>query len=176
MRSLLCTSTNQTPHERLSNFTRRSSNGQGLPSWLIHSEKALLKRFIRKSKYDPLVDEVELIDVKTSYARIRHADGREDTVSTKHLAPLRENSPLEKSAGEIEPSPLHANENSKPDDPVAADQQTFTEIFDTVHENTVESVSVDTEVQSPQKAASDVPSKRPERARKPPSRYGEWEF
>ena len=93
----------------------------------------------------------------------------EKTVSTKHLAPLRENTPLEKSAGEIEPSPLQANEKSTPDDPVAADQQTFTEIFDTAHENLVESVPVDTEVQSPQEAACDVPSKGPESARKPPS-------
>ena len=60
-------------------FTRKSTNGQGLPCWLVHSEKALPKRFITKSEYDPLVDKIELIDVNTSYAPIRHTDGREDS-------------------------------------------------------------------------------------------------
>ena len=86
--------------------------------------------------------------MNTSYARIHHADGREYTVSTKLLAPLRENTPLDKSAGETEPSPLQANEKSTPDNAVASDQQTFTEIFNTAHENPVETVPVDTALQT----------------------------
>lgn len=34
-RSLLCTATNMTPSERILNYSRRSSNGDSLPSWLI---------------------------------------------------------------------------------------------------------------------------------------------
>lgn len=91
IRSLLCTSTNDTPHERLFKYQRKSTNGTAVPSWLLSSSRALLKRFVRESKYDPLVDEVELLDTNPSYARIRHADGRESSVSLKHLAPLPDN-------------------------------------------------------------------------------------
>ena len=42
---------------------------------------------MRKSKFDPLVDEVELIEANPKYAHVRFPDGREDTVSTKFLAP-----------------------------------------------------------------------------------------
>eukprot|EP00096_Caligus_rogercresseyi_P012477 TRINITY_DN5230_c0_g1_i8.p2 TRINITY_DN5230_c0_g1~~TRINITY_DN5230_c0_g1_i8.p2 ORF type:complete len:109 (+),score=7.52 TRINITY_DN5230_c0_g1_i8:2063-2389(+) len=36
IRSLLCTSTNSTPHERFFQFQRRSSHGNSLPSWLMN--------------------------------------------------------------------------------------------------------------------------------------------
>ena len=36
VRSLLCTSINCTPHERFFNFTRRSSPGQSILSWLAN--------------------------------------------------------------------------------------------------------------------------------------------
>jgi hypothetical protein len=62
IRSLLCTSTNATPHKRFFNFHRRSSYGVSLPSWM-QSGPVLLRRFVRTSKNDPLVDEVELTDV-----------------------------------------------------------------------------------------------------------------
>ena len=34
IRSLLCTSTNMTPHERLFNFPRKSTSGHSIPTWL----------------------------------------------------------------------------------------------------------------------------------------------
>jgi len=46
-----------------------------------------MKRQVRQSKYDPLVDEVELIDANPEYAHVRLSDGRETTVSLRHLAP-----------------------------------------------------------------------------------------
>ena len=49
--------------------------------------KVLLKRKVRKSKFDPLIDEVELIEANPKYAHVRFPDGGEDTVSTKFLAP-----------------------------------------------------------------------------------------
>ena len=89
-RSLLSTSTrpNTTPHERMLNFARRSSSGHSVPSWLCESGKVLLKRHVRHSKTEPLVDEVELLQANPSYAHVRFADGRETTVSTRHLEPL----------------------------------------------------------------------------------------
>nr|XP_027225402.1 uncharacterized protein LOC113817525 [Penaeus vannamei] len=61
IRSLLCTATNATPHERLFNYARRSSTGTAIPSWLCEPGPVLLKRHVRTSKTEPLADEVELI-------------------------------------------------------------------------------------------------------------------
>ena len=87
IRSLLCTATNTTPHERFFNFQRRSSSGYSIPSWLTTPGKVLLRRHIRHSKHDPLVDEVELVSANPSYALVRFPSGREDTVSIRDLAP-----------------------------------------------------------------------------------------
>jgi hypothetical protein len=48
----------------------------------------LLKKTPRFSKYDPLVEEVELIDCNPHYAVIRLPGGREETVSVRQLAPI----------------------------------------------------------------------------------------
>ena len=87
IRSLLCTATNETPHERLFKYARRSSSGSAVPSWLSTPGLVLLKRHVRSSKTDPLVDEVELLQANPHYAHIRYPSGKEDTVATKHLAP-----------------------------------------------------------------------------------------
>ena len=47
----------------------------------------MLHRFVRHSKTDPLVDEVQLMDVNPSYAYIRYSDGRESAVPLKDLSP-----------------------------------------------------------------------------------------
>ena len=49
--------------------------------------KAFVKRFVRKSKSDPYVDEVELINVNPTYAEVRYPNGHEATVSIRDLAP-----------------------------------------------------------------------------------------
>ena len=88
VRSLLCTATNQTPHERFFRHPRRSATGQALPTWLMTADKVLLRRTNRTSKYEPLVDEVELVHVTPTYAKVRLPSGREPTVSLRHLAPI----------------------------------------------------------------------------------------
>ncbi|XP_048583013.1 uncharacterized protein LOC125561953 [Nematostella vectensis] len=90
IRSLLCTATNETPHERFFGFPRRSSSGSSIPTWMSEPGPVLLKRHVRASKTDPLVDEVELLQANPHYAHVRYPDGRETTVSTKHLAPKGE--------------------------------------------------------------------------------------
>lgn len=92
IRSLLCTATNQTPHERLFAFPRKSFNGYSLPTWLTAPGPVLLRKFVRTSKSDPLVEEVDLESANPYYAHIRYPDGRESTVSTKDLAPTQQNS------------------------------------------------------------------------------------
>ena len=72
VRSLLCTATNQTPHERIFNFWRRSTSGSSIPSWLATPGPVLIKRHVRSSKFDPLTDEVHLIEANPQYAHVRY--------------------------------------------------------------------------------------------------------
>ena len=58
IRSLISTATMQTPHERLLAYQRRSSTGHAIPSWLCQPGPVLLKRHVRNSKYEPLMDRV----------------------------------------------------------------------------------------------------------------------
>ena len=68
IRSLLCTATNETPHERFFTFPRRSSSGASIPTWMAEPGAVLLKRHVRPTKADPLVDEVELLQANPHYA------------------------------------------------------------------------------------------------------------
>ena len=86
-RSLLCTSTNATPHERMFAFQRRSCTGSQMPTWLLHTGNVFLKRHVR-NKSDPFGDVVTLLNANPQYASIRYDNGRESTVSIKDLAPL----------------------------------------------------------------------------------------
>ena len=68
------------------NFERRSSTVTALPVWLCEPGEVLLKQFRGRSKYDPIVEVVELLEANPTHARIRHRDGREDSVALRHLA------------------------------------------------------------------------------------------
>ena len=87
VRSLLCAATNETPHERFFGFSRRSSAGASIPTWLATPGPVYIKRQVRTSKMDPLVDEVELLQANPHFAHVHYPDGRETTVATKHIAP-----------------------------------------------------------------------------------------
>ena len=58
-----------------------------MPSWLIKPRTVLRKRNVRRSKNEPLVDEVELAEANLHYVHVKFPDGRKTTVSTKQLAP-----------------------------------------------------------------------------------------
>ena len=58
-----------------------------MPTWLTTPGPIFLHKHVRNSKFEPLVDEVELIKANPNFAHVRFPDGREDTVSLKHLAP-----------------------------------------------------------------------------------------
>uniref|UniRef100_A0A5S6R240 Integrase catalytic domain-containing protein n=1 Tax=Trichuris muris TaxID=70415 RepID=A0A5S6R240_TRIMR len=87
LRTLLCTATNTTPHERMFVFDRRCAPEISLPEWLRRPGPVLLKKQVRASKTDPLVERVELLEANPQYAHVRSHDGRETTVSIRHLAP-----------------------------------------------------------------------------------------
>ena len=85
-RSLLCTSTNSTPHEQFFRFQRRSMLGKSLPNWLLNPGPVFLRNLVR-NKGDPLCQEVKLMENNFSFTHVRFPNGRETTVSTKDLAP-----------------------------------------------------------------------------------------
>ncbi|XP_059810217.1 uncharacterized protein LOC132383332, partial [Hypanus sabinus] len=87
IRSLLCTSTNATPHERLFSFPRKSVTGTTLPVWLTSPGPVLLRKHVRSNKYSLLVERVHLLHANPQYAYVVLPDGREDTVSIRDLAP-----------------------------------------------------------------------------------------
>ena len=70
-RSLVCLSTNETPHERFFRFPRRAMFGTALPSWLLSPGAVLLRRFVR-NKSEPLCDIVDLVEANQHYAIVRH--------------------------------------------------------------------------------------------------------
>ena len=94
----------------------------------------LLKRHVRSNKADPLVDEVELLQANPHYAFVRYPDGRETTVSTKHLAPTPTSTPqdqilprdsvLESTVGNSPSSPLPAHVQQEV--PTATEQTNIT--------------------------------------------------
>ena len=96
IRSLLSTATNCTPHERLFNFQRKSTAGNSFPSWLAHPGPVYVKKHVRGSKYEPLVEEAELIEANPEYAFIRLKSGHETTVSLRDLAPCTTDSVVQK--------------------------------------------------------------------------------
>ena len=82
IKSLLCTATNTIPHERFFAFQKKSAAGASLPTWMTYpNPKAHFRRFVRTGKSDPLVYEVQIINVNPNYANVRHLNGREVNVS-----------------------------------------------------------------------------------------------
>ena len=61
-----------------------------MPTWLCMPGPVLLKMHVRHSKAEPLVDQVELLQANPQFAYVRYPDGRETTVSIRHLAPAGE--------------------------------------------------------------------------------------
>ena len=94
IRSLLCTATNATPHERLLHFPRRSTFGVSIPTWLSAPGPVFLKKHLHSFKYDPIIIYVvELMHATPNFAQIRFPSGRESTVPLRDIAPVGEFEP-----------------------------------------------------------------------------------
>ncbi|XP_068215854.1 uncharacterized protein [Palaemon carinicauda] len=162
IRSLLCTSTNSTPHERLFLHSRRSTTGQSLPTWLIQGGRVLLRRHVRHSKNDPLVDEVEIVETNPEYAHVKLSDGRATTVSLRHLAPMASDYRENSDDGDPAPQSEVLEELSVANAPQEI-ARGFSHVDtapqnDTLHESRT----------VPQQVASPPPLRRSERVRQPP--------
>ena len=51
------------------------------------SDKVFLRRFNPQSKYEPLVEEVQLLETNPTHARVRYPDGRECGISLTDVSP-----------------------------------------------------------------------------------------
>ena len=87
IRSLVCTATNMTPHERMFNYNRRSCLGLSMPTWLCAPGTVLLRSHVKTSKNKPTVNETELLHATPDSARIRLPNGHKTTVSLRDIAP-----------------------------------------------------------------------------------------
>lgn len=124
IRSLLSTATNTTPHERLFQYQRKTSSGHSVPTWLTKPGPVLVKRHVQQSKYDPIVEEADLLDANPQYAHVRFSDGRESTVSLRDLAPRGDETRTEDGMGLVEtvkdaggqPSVVSPQDDCKPHD------------------------------------------------------------
>ena len=165
LRSLLCTATNETPHERFFSFHRRSGHGNSLPSWLLSPSPVLLRRNPRSSKHDPLVDQVELVDVNPMYSNVRYPDGRESTVSVRDLARYPESAPLLKE----EVNEHHVSTRSL-DSPTTPDTKIVEIASDTTDHQHIRPPHDDKDMSS---TSSPTPFlRRSTRVSRPPDRYG----
>ena len=77
-----------------------------MPSWLNSGDRAYLRNRVRQSKFDPVVEEVEILDVNPQYAHVKLPSGNESTVSIHDLAPCENtgSSPSEGSPATLQES------------------------------------------------------------------------
>ena len=86
IRALICTSTQETPHERFFGFKRRAPAKWNLPSWLAPGHPVYVKSFVR-NKGDPIVQPAEVVEpLNNQFTRIRRHNGAVDTVSSSMLS------------------------------------------------------------------------------------------
>ncbi|XP_054276457.1 uncharacterized protein LOC128995463 [Macrosteles quadrilineatus] len=183
IRSLLCTSTNSTPHERFFIHPRRSLNGTSLPAWLMKPGPIFLKRNVRPSKFDPLVEEVELMDANPHYALVKHNDGRKSTVSLKHLSPRGDVSLLEDQVlPTLKENPQLVTDESQPHvipepsinpDPNVNPEQNVTP-FDIQDHEYQPNDDYQPNFIPEQDSEENQPLERPKRSRKPPSYLADY--
>ena len=74
IRSQLCIENNATLHERLFSYQQRSPSDHSVPSWLAVQSSVLLRRHASTNKYEPIVEEVPLVEANPQYAHVRFVD------------------------------------------------------------------------------------------------------
>ena len=178
IRTLLCTATNCTPHERMFHHPRRSATGNSLPTWLMNPGPVYVRKQARKSKYDPLVEKVQLIHANPEYAFIRFDNGRESTVSLRDLAPVSTNDtcdqdPLDSETGDEQRT---TNGQSEDEQRTTNGQSEDFVIPNEMAEYRDNELSIQTEtgdVSEQKEDSSNAEIRRSDRSRRPPRRYDE---
>ena len=163
IRSLISTSTGVSPHERLFAFQRRSSTGHSIPTWLSTPGPVFLKKHVRGSKYESLVEKVELIEANPQYAHVRFPSGREDTVSIRHLAPMGN----EYDNMEMSESQVPAEQPTMPEERAEVTNKAAPQVQHDVPQTVLQSEAT---LQPVPQATSDAPLRRSDRHRRAPDR------
>jgi len=85
-RSLLCTSTGSSPHDRLFGFKRKLLPCFDNKKLDLSSDKFVyVRNFLRKSKNDPISVKAKLLNFNPSYSVIQYLDGRISNVNNKDI-------------------------------------------------------------------------------------------
>ena len=128
IRSLLCTSTDTTPHERMFNYSRKSTSGKTIPSWV--KPGPIYVRNPTRGKYDPPVSPATLLHANPSYAHVRLQSGTETTVSIRDIARVPSEEPLD---------PISEPQHSNPETAHQHPTDSPLEPHNSIDENTVSS-------------------------------------
>lgn len=160
IRSLLCTTTNETPHERMFNYTRKSTSGRSIPSW-VKPGPIYIRNQPRKSKNDPIVTSATLIHANPEYAHVRLQSGVETTVNLRDIAQhpetLRDFEPVQNTQTDIMNSEV-------PLDEISLETQTVTHVTPPLEpENIINTKEGTIDDESPNLRRSSRVSKTPKR-------------
>ena len=86
LQSLLCTATNEVPHDRFLKFSCRSMFGTNAPIWMTEPGPVHVRKHVQ-AKYDPVVEQMDLLHANPNYAVVRSPEGHEVNVSARNIAP-----------------------------------------------------------------------------------------
>ena len=125
VRSLLCTTTNETPHERFFEFQRRSIFGVSFPTWLSSPGTVYVRKHAHQSKFEPQVEKADLIHATPQYERVRFGSGREATVSLRDVAPIPDRDWPESDEKQVSSNQNQCNDGNRQnnEDPNSADRE-----------------------------------------------------
>ena len=175
IRSLLCTATNQTPHERMFNFSRKSTSGKGIPSWLKEGP-VFIKNHTRRSKNEPPVITATLLHANPEYVHVRLPSGTKTTVSIRDIAqhPSTMEDFAEPPVTETEVSPP-VEESDNPSSSIDRSNELLTESPSNELQTESTHHAADTVInQSLEETMSTPLPRRPARASNLPPRYNDF--
>ena len=114
-----------------------------------------MKKNVRSSKYDPLVQEVELLSANPNYAHVRFPNGRSTTVSLKQLAPKPDENIFGTTQSEYSNLDTSENNITLPDSssysesspyPESIDKSPVNSMYPEIPDNTLENANVSPEI------------------------------
>ena len=86
IRSILCSTTNVTSHERLFKYTHKSTFRTPIPTW-AKPGSIFIRNHTKSSKYDPPVTPATLLEIKPHDAYVHLPSGVKITVNIRDIAP-----------------------------------------------------------------------------------------
>ncbi len=86
IRTLICTATKETPHDRFFNFQRRTPTKYTIPHWMAPGNPVYVKNVVR-NKDDPLVHPAQVVEViNDQFIKVANRKGVVDTISSSKVS------------------------------------------------------------------------------------------